>query len=116
MSTAEFYPSWLAEVDGELPPLSFSLHIPSLHSLPPKACDRGMPQMCANATVSMTVADINDEAPQFQIPVYRVDIFDDTSVGVVLQPVATDQDSGSNAIIRYSIQVRLHGAHVLCGV
>ena len=75
-----------------------------------------MPQMCANTTVSMTVADINDEAPQFQIPVYRVDIFDDTPEGVVLQPVATDQDSGSNAIIRYSLQVRLHGARVLCGV
>ena len=72
-----------------------------------------MPQMCANTTVSMTVADINDEAPQFQIPVYRVDIFDDTPEGVVLQPVATDQDSGSNAIIRYSLQVRLHGARVL---
>ena len=64
----------------------------------------------------VTVTDINDETPQFQIPVYRVDIFDDTPVGVVLQPVAIDQDSGSNALIRYSLQVRLCGARVVCGV
>lgn len=63
--------------------------------------------LCANTTVSVTVTDINDDAPQFPIPVYRIDIFDDTPVGVVLQPVATDQDSGSNAVIRYSLQVRL---------
>ena len=59
------------------------------------------------------MTDINDEAPQFQIPVYRVDIFDDTPVGLVLQSVAIDQDSGSNALIRYSLQVRLCG---VCGV
>ena len=35
-------------------------------------------------------------------------------VGVVLQPVAIDQDSGSNALIRYSLQVRLRGC--MCGV
>ena len=68
--------------------------------------------LCANTTVSVTVTDINDDAPQFPIPVYRIDIFDDTPVGVVLQPVAMDQDSGSNAVIRYSLQVRLRSAFV----
>lgn len=102
-----------------LPPFFFllsflliSLHIP-LHAFSRKACDSGMPRvLCANATVSVTVTDINDDAPQFPIPVYRIDIFDDTQVGVVLQPVATDQDSGSNAVIRYSLQVRLCSAFV----
>lgn len=84
-----------------------------MHSLTPKACDSGMPRvLCANTTVSVTVTDINDDAPQFPIPVYRIDIFDDTPVGVVLQPVATDQDSGSNAVIRYALQVRLCSAFV----
>ena len=32
----------------------------------------------------------------------------------MLQPVAIDQDSGSNALIRYSLQVRLRGARVVC--
>jgi len=72
-----------------------------------QACDRGTPRMCSNTTVSVTVEDFNDEAPRFDLVQYRVDVFEDTPVDVILQPVATDGDSGTNAIIRYSLQVRL---------
>ena len=82
------------------------VHTPA-NSLSLQACDRGTPRMCSNTTVSLTVEDFNDEAPRFDLVQYRVDVFEDTPVDVILQPVATDGDSGTNAIIRYSLQVRL---------
>ena len=62
--------------------------------------------MCANATVILTVEDVNDEAPRFDLPVYQVDIFDDYTTGrALLQPVAIDRDSGTNADITYTLEV-----------
>ena len=73
-----------------------------------QACDSGNPRMCANATITLNVEDVNDEAPQFDLPVYQVDIFDDYASGTtLLQPVAIDRDSGTNAVISYSLQVWL---------
>jgi len=61
--------------------------------------------MCSNTTVSLTVKNFNDEVPHFDLVQYHVDVFEDMPADVRdLPAVATDGDSGTNAIIRYSWQ------------
>lgn len=76
------------------------------HSLSVQACDSGDVQMCDTAIVVINVQDFNDEAPQFDLAEYAVDICD-TAVSwqPLVQPVATDQDSGTNAELTYTLQV-----------
>lgn len=62
--------------------------------------------MCANTTVLLNIDDSNDEVPQFDFTPYQVDVCEDyTIMTTVVQPVATDADSGSNAELTYSLQV-----------
>uniref|UniRef100_A0AAV2MF92 Uncharacterized protein n=1 Tax=Knipowitschia caucasica TaxID=637954 RepID=A0AAV2MF92_KNICA len=56
------------------------------------------------AYVRVFVADVNDNAPQFEKPVYEVSVEEDQEVGFSLITVtATDQDDGANAKLRYQL-------------
>ena len=75
------------------------------HTITVEACDSGSPQLCATATVVFIVLDFNDERPQFDLQVYQVDVAMGTPAGTPLvQPVATDRDSGSNSVLSYSLR------------
>lgn len=68
--------------------------------------DHGHPQLSSTATLTISVQDMNDHSPVFQQTVYRVQLLDRSPVGsVILYPLATDLDSGLNAVVTYS----LHG-------
>ena len=70
-----------------------------------RAFDRGDPSLSTNATVNVTVSDVNDNAPIFFLPVYEISIFENAAFPMQLQQVqADDADLGSNAVILYSIQ------------
>ena len=63
-------------------------------------------QQCDIAMVIINVLDFNDEIPQFDLAEYAVDVCDTALSGKPLvQPIATDQDSGSNAYLTYMLQV-----------
>ena len=69
-----------------------------------QVCDDGMPKMCSNATISLTVLDINDGVPTFDYSLYRTSLCNDTQPdSVVLHISATDTDSGDNGDVGYSI-------------
>ena len=54
--------------------------------------------------LTITLRDVNDNAPRFEKPVYKVGISEDAAVGSVLANViATDPDLGTNADITYSM-------------
>ncbi len=73
--------------------------------------------MCANTTVILNIEDANDEVPAFDFTPYRVDICEDyTAMTTVVQPVATDADSGTNAEIAYSLQVITHSGCLCSGL
>ena len=56
------------------------------------------------ANVSLTVLDVNDNPPQFVRDSYPVFISENLPAGVlVAQVVATDQDSGENAVVSYKM-------------
>ena len=62
------------------------------------------PSRSATATVTVTVNDVNDNKPQFSAPVYDIHINENTPAGTtVLTLTATDQDSTSNALLRYDL-------------
>ena len=58
-----------------------------------------------DATVSLSVLDVNDESPQFSMPLYSVVIPETVSVGTVVLAVnASDRDIGVNARVTYSLE------------
>ena len=58
------------------------------------------------ATLSINIIDINDNIPVFTAPNYTASIYENTTANVeVLLVSATDSDSGSNALIRYDIDL-----------
>ena len=69
------------------------------------ACDHGVHQECSNATVIVTLLDVNDNDPQFDQPNYTITItrsqLVDSTVAVF---IAQDQDVGSNAELHYSLE------------
>lgn len=61
--------------------------------------------LCSFANVSLTVLDVNDNAPRFEREFYPFLISENLQGGsAVAQLRATDQDSGENAVIGYKIQ------------
>ncbi len=71
------------------------------------ACDQGTPNMmCSSTTIRVNVADFNDEAPQFDQEIYNIDVCLANAVSDtrLIQPVATDQDSGNNSVLSYSLE------------
>ncbi|XP_068596746.1 protocadherin Fat 4 [Brachionichthys hirsutus] len=69
------------------------------------ATDGGQPQgLSSSATVSVTVADINDNPPRFHHHPYVTHIPASTAPGsLVFAVTVTDEDSGANAQLHYSL-------------
>lgn len=69
------------------------------------AFDGGEPSLSTNATVNITVGDVNDNAPIFLQPVYEESVPENAAFPQqLLQVEASDADLGTNAVISYSIQ------------
>ncbi|XP_040831246.1 protocadherin beta-16-like isoform X2 [Ochotona curzoniae] len=83
------------ELDREdEPQLSFTL----------TALDGGAPPQTGTAQVRIEVGDVNDNAPEFEQPVYRVQVPENSPEGtLVVTVVATDSDSGTNGKISYTL-------------
>ncbi|XP_014384497.1 PREDICTED: protocadherin beta-13-like [Myotis brandtii] len=68
------------------------------------ALDGGSPPQSGTAQVYIEVVDINDNAPEFEQPFYRVHIPEDSPIGFLIVKVsATDVDIGVNGEISYSL-------------
>ncbi|XP_064452085.1 protocadherin beta-13-like [Mirounga angustirostris] len=68
------------------------------------AQDGGSPPRSGIAQIYIEVVDINDNAPEFQQPLYRVQIPEDSPIGFLIVTVsATDVDTGVNGEISYSL-------------
>ena len=78
-----------------------------------QVCDKGVNPgpLCSNATVVLTVLDVNDGTPMFDYTTYKTSVCNDTLPGsVVLQVAATDTDSGSNGEVDFSLVGSLNSA------
>ncbi|KAK3552271.1 hypothetical protein QTP86_007154 [Hemibagrus guttatus] len=74
----------------------------SFYQLLVEVQDKGEPKKYGYLQVNVTVQDVNDNPPMFDLEQYQTSVFEDAAVGSsVLQVVATDQDEGANADIRY---------------
>ncbi|XP_047585619.1 protocadherin beta-13-like isoform X1 [Lutra lutra] len=68
------------------------------------AQDGGSPPLSGIAQIYIEVLDINDNAPEFEQPLYRVQIPEDSPIGFLIVTVsATDVDTGVNGEIFYSL-------------
>ncbi|XP_015428086.1 PREDICTED: protocadherin beta-13 [Myotis davidii] len=68
------------------------------------ALDGGSPPQSGTAQVYIEVVDINDNAPEFEQPFYRVQVPEDSPIGFLIVTVsATDVDIGVNGEISYSL-------------
>lgn len=77
----------------------------SSYSLNISAADNGMPRKYGYASLNITILDVNDNAPLFNPTTYKAEIFENATVGTfLLEMRATDQDSGSNGQISYSLK------------
>ena len=69
------------------------------------ASDRGTPQRTSEAILTVLITDKNDNSPTFTQPVYDpISLPEDTAIGYTVALVqASDDDSGSNAAITYTL-------------
>ena len=75
-----------------------------LYELIVTATDSGNPPLSATAAVLVTIEDINDNRPIFTQNNFSVNILESLSAGSeVINVIATDQDTGDNAIVLYSL-------------
>ncbi|XP_023680682.2 protocadherin Fat 4 [Paramormyrops kingsleyae] len=66
------------------------------------ARDQGQPPQSATGSILITVGDVNDNPPQFQLTEYQVP--ENATVGsIILGVAAVDPDEGPNAVISYRI-------------
>ncbi|XP_014808376.1 PREDICTED: protocadherin alpha-3-like [Calidris pugnax] len=76
-----------------------------VHRLVLTASDGGRPSLTGTMELVISVLDANDNAPQFNQSVYRVQLPENTERGtLVIRVNATDLDEGTNANISYSLQ------------
>ncbi|NWU57835.1 PCDA6 protein, partial [Dromas ardeola] len=74
-----------------------------VHRLVLTASDGGRPSLTGTMELLVWVLDANDNAPQFNQSVYKVQLQENASPGTVfLQLTATDKDEGINQELRYS--------------
>ncbi|CAK1577864.1 unnamed protein product [Parnassius mnemosyne] len=74
------------------------------HRLRVRASDAAVPPRSATATVCLTVADVNDNPPEFEFRQYHVTAPELDAVGTELLRVrATSRDTGVNADVFYSL-------------
>ncbi|XP_044081827.1 protocadherin gamma-A6 isoform X17 [Neovison vison] len=75
----------------------------AIHHLVLTAVDGGDPVRSGTARILVIVLDVNDNAPVFTQPIYRVSLPENLPVGTpVLLVNATDQDEGVHAEVTYS--------------
>ncbi|KAM6148966.1 protocadherin alpha-5 isoform 12-T12 [Erethizon dorsatum] len=78
------------------------------------AQDGGSPSLWASATVSVEVADVNDNAPVFAQPEYTVFVKENNPPGSHIFTVcARDADAQENALVSYSLVERRVGERLL---
>ncbi|XP_066887893.1 protocadherin alpha-12 isoform X11 [Kogia breviceps] len=78
------------------------------------ARDRGSPSLSATASVSVEVADVNDNAPAFAQPEYTVLVKENNPPGCHIFTVsARDADAQENALVSYSLVERRVGERAL---
>uniref|UniRef100_A0A2A4JWE1 Uncharacterized protein n=1 Tax=Heliothis virescens TaxID=7102 RepID=A0A2A4JWE1_HELVI len=74
------------------------------HRLLLRATDAGTPPRSATATLRLTVADVNDNPPEFEFHQYRAAVPELDAPGTqVLRVRATSRDAGVNADVYYSL-------------
>ncbi|XP_074408333.1 protocadherin alpha-2 isoform X2 [Zonotrichia albicollis] len=75
-----------------------------VHRLVLTASDGGRPSLTGTMELVISVLDANDNAPQFNQSVYKVQLLENATEGtLVLRVNATDPDEGSNKEFSYSI-------------
>lgn len=69
------------------------------------ACDSGIPMACDTTIIRINVQDFNDQPPIFDQSLYSTDVcYNGVVSGMdLVQPVATDGDSGRNAVLLYCL-------------
>ncbi|XP_035296076.1 protocadherin alpha-C2 isoform X3 [Cricetulus griseus] len=78
------------------------------------ARDGGSPSLWATASVSVEVADVNDNAPAFAQPEYTVFVKENNPPGAHIFTVsASDADAQENALVSYSLVERRVGERLL---
>uniref|UniRef100_A0A8C6CES2 Protocadherin alpha 11 n=1 Tax=Moschus moschiferus TaxID=68415 RepID=A0A8C6CES2_MOSMO len=86
----------------------------SVYKLVVTARDGGSPSLSATASVSVEVADVNDNAPAFAQPEYTVFVKENNSPGCHIFTVsAWDADAQENALVSYSLVERRVGERAL---
>ncbi|XP_012372968.1 protocadherin alpha-9 isoform X4 [Octodon degus] len=86
----------------------------SSYELVVTARDGGSPPLWASATVSVEVADVNDNAPVFAQPEYTVFVKENNPPGSHIFTVcARDADAQENALVSYSLVERRVGERAL---
>ncbi|XP_076994078.1 protocadherin alpha-2-like [Tamandua tetradactyla] len=82
----------------------------SAYALMVTARDGGSPPLSASASVSVEVADVNDNAPAFAQPEYTVFVKENNAPGCHIFTVsARDADAQENALVSYSLVERRLG-------
>uniref|UniRef100_G3T0F4 Protocadherin alpha subfamily C, 2 n=1 Tax=Loxodonta africana TaxID=9785 RepID=G3T0F4_LOXAF len=86
----------------------------SAYQLVVTARDRGSPSLSATVSVSVEVADVNDNAPTFAQPEYTVFVKENNPPGCHIFTVsARDADAQENALVSYSLVERRVGERAL---
>ncbi|XP_068062427.1 protocadherin alpha-2-like [Anomalospiza imberbis] len=76
----------------------------SVHRLVLTATDGGRPSLTGTMELVISVLDINDNAPQFNQSVYKVQLLESAAVGTLVTRVnATDADEGINNEVTYAV-------------
>ncbi|KAM6084893.1 protocadherin Fat 4-like [Theristicus caerulescens] len=76
------------------------------------AADSGKPSLSASLVLSIAVEDVNDNPPVFPQKSYSVTVKENEPPHVILSAAATDEDTGYNAIIHYTIIGETSSFHV----
>ncbi|XP_036704673.1 protocadherin alpha-12 isoform X7 [Balaenoptera musculus] len=72
------------------------------------ALDGGKPELTGSVQIQITILDVNDNAPEFDKPGYKVVLFENIPNNTrVIQLNASDLDEGSNREIAYGIRMIL---------
>lgn len=72
------------------------------YSLTVTAKDGGNPSLSDTTNVEISVNDVNDNAPTFQVPLYQATISEDALIGTsVVQISAVDNDERMNGFVKY---------------
>ncbi|XP_067104221.1 protocadherin alpha-C2 [Osmerus mordax] len=75
----------------------------SVHNLILTAIDGGVPARSGTANIVVRVQDTNDNAPRFDLPVFSVNMTENSPIGTLVTKLnATDIDEGPNADITYA--------------